>query len=51
VWWFECSSTNKEEDIVEICVYEEEELLKLKEKVLSELDDVSSEIGHYLIVF
>jgi hypothetical protein len=25
--------------------------LKLKDKVLSELDDVSSEIGHYSIAF
>jgi chromosome segregation ATPase len=45
----ECSLTNEEEDIVEVCVDEEEELLKFKEKVLSELGDVSMEIGHYSI--
>jgi hypothetical protein len=45
----ECSLTNEEQDIVEVCVDEEEELLKFKENVLFELGDVSMEIGHYSI--
>ena len=40
----ECSLTNEEEDIVEFCVDEEEELLKFKENVLLELGDASMEI-------
>jgi hypothetical protein len=42
----ECSLTNEEKDIVEVCVDEEEELLKFKEKVLFELGNVRMEIGH-----
>jgi hypothetical protein len=50
----ECSSTNEEENLEVVCVEsvdsylidEEEDLLKLKDKVLSELDDVSYEIGN-----
>jgi hypothetical protein len=45
-----CSLTNEEEDIVEVCVDEEEELLKFNEKVLFELGDVRMEIGHYSIL-
>jgi hypothetical protein len=44
----ECSLTN-EEDIVEFCVYEEEELLKFKEKKIFQLGYVRMEIGHYSI--
>jgi hypothetical protein len=40
----EISLKNEEENIVEDCVDEEEELLKFKEKVLFELGDVSMEI-------
>jgi hypothetical protein len=55
----ECFSTSEEENLEVVCVEsddsypidEEEDLLKLKDKVLSELDDVSSEIGHYSISF
>jgi chromosome segregation ATPase len=55
----ECSPTNKEEDLEEVCVEstnnylidEEEDLLKFKDKILSELEDVSMEIGHYSIAF
>jgi chromosome segregation ATPase len=43
--------TNEEENIVEVCVYEEEELLKFKEKVLFELGDISMEIGHYSVSY
>jgi uncharacterized HAD superfamily protein len=46
----ECSLTIEEEDIEEICIEfandEEEVLLKLKDKVSSELNDVSYEIGN-----
>ena len=47
----EFSLANKEEDIVEVCVNEEEDLLKFKEKMLSELGEVSMEmeIGNYSI--
>jgi hypothetical protein len=45
----EYSLTNEEEDIVEFFVDEEEEMLKFKENVLSDLGDVSMEIGHYSI--
>jgi hypothetical protein len=40
----ECSLTNEEEDIVEVCVDEEEELLKFKEKKLFKLGDVSMDV-------
>jgi septal ring factor EnvC (AmiA/AmiB activator) len=43
--------SNKEEDIVEVCVDEEEELLKFKEFFLFELGNVSMEIRHYSISF
>jgi hypothetical protein len=51
----ECSPTNEEEDLEVVCVEstnnylidEEEDLLKLKDKILSELEDVSMEIGHF----
>ena len=50
----ECFSTSEEKNIEEVCVepddnypiVEEEDLLKLKVKVLAELEDVSSEIGN-----
>jgi hypothetical protein len=52
--YVECSSTNEEKILEVVCVesvdnyliYEEEDLLKIKDKVLSELDDVSYEIGN-----
>jgi hypothetical protein len=55
----ECFSTSEEENLEVVFVesdeiysiVEEEDLLNLKDKVLSELDDVSSEIGHYSIYF
>jgi hypothetical protein len=55
----ECSLTSEEENLEVFCVEstnnylidEEEELLKFKEKKLSELNDVSMEIGHYSIAF
>jgi hypothetical protein len=46
----EFSLTNEEDDIEEVCIefanHEKEDLLKLKYKILSELDDVSCEIGN-----
>jgi hypothetical protein len=46
----ESSLTNEEENIVEVCVEEEEELLKFKVFFFFELGDVSMKIGHYSIV-
>jgi len=51
----ECSPTSEEENLEVVCVestnnyiiYEEEDLLKFKEKFVSKLDDVSMEITHY----
>ena len=55
----ECSSTCEEQKLEVVCVewddsypiYEKAYLLKLKDKFLSELDDVSSEIRNYSIAF
>jgi hypothetical protein len=55
----ECFSTSEEENLEVVCVEsdesyaldEEEDLFKIKDKFLPELDDVSSEVGHYSIYF
>jgi hypothetical protein len=55
----ECSPKNEEEDLEVVCVEstnnylvdEEEDLLKLKDKIMNDLEEVSMEIGYGSIYF
>jgi hypothetical protein len=51
----ECSLTKEEEDIEEVCIEfannEEEDLLELKDKIITNLEEVSMEIGYGSLSF